>query len=79
MSFVNNEGGEQEDGLGGDFVGLELPQTDPPLPPTPSTPSRRDEEQAVPYGQRVAKKPLKRLFLGSPKGIFKMLEAIKKN
>jgi len=68
MSFVNNEGGEQEEGLGGDFVGLELPQTDPPLPATPSAPSRREarrlEDDVIPYGQRIAKRPLKRLFLG---------------
>jgi len=65
MSFVNNEGGGQEEGLGGDFVGLEVPQTDPPLPATPPRrPSRRDAEALVPHGQRIAKRPLKRLFLG---------------
>ncbi len=66
MSFVNSEGGgEQEAGLGGDLVGLEVPQTDPPLPATPPRrPSRRDAEELVPHGQRIAKRPLKRLFLG---------------
>ena len=65
MSFVNNEGGGQEEGVGGDFVGLEVPQTDPPLPAaTPRRPSRRDAEELVPHGQRIAKRPLKRLFLG---------------
>jgi hypothetical protein len=29
--------------------------------------------------RRCLQKSFKRLFLGSPKGIFKMLEAIKKN
>ena len=66
MSFVNNEGGEQEQGLGG-LAGLELQEG----PDGDAVPTRRRAARAVSgagdgvvYGQRIAKKPLKRLFLG---------------
>lgn len=65
MSFVNDQDGEQEQGLGG-LAGLELPET----PDGEQVPARRTTAKAadvgdgVAYGQRIAKKPLKRLFLG---------------
>jgi len=60
MSFVNDQG---DDPVGvGDLTGLDLPPTEP-IPSRQAT--RRDtDDVAVPHGQRIAKKPLKRLFLG---------------
>jgi len=59
VSFVNDQGGEPA-GLG-DLAPLE----GPPGEPTESRRSpRRDVGDVVPHGQRIAAKPLKRLFLG---------------
>ena len=63
MSFVNDQGDQdQEAGLGG-LAGLELPEGPEEIGPARRpAPARTDEPVA--YGQRIAKKPLKRLFLG---------------
>lgn len=59
MSFVNDQGGEPA-GFG-DLAGLDAPVSEP-LVTRRST--ERDVDEPVPHGQRIAKKPLKRLFLG---------------
>lgn len=67
MSFVNNTGesGDEEAGLGG-LPGLEL-RDEPDLDLTSNRRQPRADthtSDGVAYGQRIAKKPLKRLFLG---------------
>lgn len=67
MSFVNNQGesGDEEAGLGG-LPGLEL-RDDPDVDAIPTRRQARGDThtaEGVVYGQRIAKKPLKRLFLG---------------
>jgi preprotein translocase subunit SecF len=61
MSFVNDQG--DEDVSQGELPGLELPETPEPIVPA-SRREPREPEPSVAYGQRIAKKPLKRLFLG---------------